>query len=310
MKKKLVVLILGGVLCIMAVGGCQGENAGADTTPTPTVTETPTPTPTETPLKTIGTESDSDSSFSVRLMNNTGLDITGFAVKKTEDAEYPENMLAQNDIFAADEERNLYYDSGVVPGSESVQDTTSVAETEGEAGEKALTQGYDIMLTFSDGSTLELNSFPFEDIEEGELCVEDGVAFVKYTSVSTQQEVSTKEAQLAVKSQKEAEAAAAAEEAQRQAEAAAAAEAQRQAEAEAAEEAQRQAEAEAAAEAQRQAEAAAAAEAQRQAEAEAAAEAQRQAEAEAAEEAQRQQEQQQNSDTTENDACLGDGLTW
>ena len=310
MKKKLVALILGVLLCAMAVGGCQGESNGADaaSTPTATPTSTPTPTPTEAPVKAIGTESDSESVFKVRLTNSTGLDITGISVKKTEDTEYPENMLVQDDIFVGNEKRDLYYDSGVIPTQEATQE--DVAETEGDAGQKALTQGYDIMLNFSDGSSLELNSFPFDDIEEGELCVEDGVAFVKYTSVNTQQEVSTKEAQLAVKAQKEAEAAAAAE-AQRQAEAAAAAEAQRQAEAEAAAaaEAQRQAEAEAAAEAQRQAEAEAAAEAQRQAEAEAAAEAQRQAEEEARRQ-QEQQQQQQNTDTSENDACLGDGLTW
>ena len=132
-------------------------------------------------------------------------------------------------------------------------------------------------MVFDDQSTLVLNAFPFTDIKEGEICLEDAVAFVKYKSVATKEEISTKDAELNIRAQAEA----AAEEARKQAEE----EARKQAE----EEARRQAE-----EARRQAE-----EARRQAEEEA----RRQAE-----EAKRQQQQSSGGNTQE--GCVGDGLIY
>ena len=172
----------------------------------------------------------------------------------------------------------LYFDSASVPTQAPAQE-----------GEKLLTPGYHIQITMADGTNYVLNNFPFGDIEEGEICLEDGVAFVKYKSVSSGEDVSTKEAELTIKANNEAAAAAAAQ---------AAAEAQAQAEAEAAAQAEAEARAQAEAEeaARREAEAAAAAQA-------------------AAEEAARQQQQQQQqqdtpADSGSGDSCLNGGLLW
>ena len=148
-------------------------------------------------------------------------------------------MLETEDVFADQEKRNLYYDS--TSAKEMGED--QAVETEEDA--KVLQPQIDIQLTFDDQSVLVLSAFPFGDVEEAQIYLEDEVAFIQYESLASNEMISTKEAELTIK----AEAAA-------QAEAEAAAAAQAQAEAEAAAAAQAQAEAEAAAAAQAQAEAA------------------------------------------------------
>ncbi len=197
MKKK---LLLWACLCMMGVmvltTGCSDKKE--ETTKT---TEEKEPE-----LKTIGTES--EDAFKVELKNSTGKDITAISVKLTEAAEYPATMLAAGDVFADEESRILYYKA-----EEAAADTANAED----ANAKVLTQGYDIQLTFEDSSTAELHSFPFEDIEKGEICFADEVAYVSYTSVSTEQKVETKEAELTIKADKEAAEKKAAEEAAAQA---------------------------------------------------------------------------------------------
>ena len=280
MKKKLLLTAGVSLMFGMAVllGGCQGKNDDSDTN----IEEKQK----EEVLKNIGTESDGENVYKVVLENKTGKDIVGFSIKDSSMTEFPENMLEENDIFENDEKRNLFYDATSAVKAAENQET-------GEDGSaKVLNPQMDIQLTFEDQTSLILTAFPFGDVEEAQICLEDEVAFVQYESLASEELVSTKEAELRIKT--EAEAAA---QAQAEAEAAAAA----QAEAEAA--AQAQAEAEAAAQAQAEAEAAAAA----QAEAEAAAAAQAQAEAEAA--AAEQQEAQQSQDNL-GAGCVNDGLVY
>lgn len=286
MKRKVITALLIGALgagCLFT--GCAGNeetNSEKEATvteeATPTPTETPTPTPTEAPLKAIGTESEAQTVYKVKLTNSTGADISAVAVKEMSQEAFPANMMAEGDAFVGGEQRMLYFDSASVPTQAPAQE-----------GEKLLTPGYHIRITMADGTNYVLNNFPFGDIEEGEICLEDGVAFVKYKSVSSGEDVSTKEAELTIKANNEAAAAAAAQ---------AAAEAQAQAEAEAAAQAEAEARAQAEAEeaARREAEAAAAAQA-------------------AAEEAARQQQQQQQqqdtpADSGSGDSCLNGGLLW
>ena len=274
MKRKVITALLIGALgagCLFT--GCAG-NEETNSEKEATVTEEATPT--EAPLKAIGTESETQTVYKVKLTNSTGADISAVAVKEMSQEAFPANMMAEGDAFVGGEQRMLYFDSASVPTQAPAQE-----------GEKLLTPGYHIQITMADGTNYVLNNFPFGDIEEGEICLEDGVAFVKYKSVSSGEDVSTKEAELTIKANNEAAAAAAAQ---------AAAEAQAQAEAEAAAQAEAEARAQAEAEeaARREAEAAAAAQA-------------------AAEEAARQQQQQQQdtpADSGSGDSCLNGGLLW
>ena len=167
-------------------------------------------------LKPIGTE-DADA-LKIRLRNSTGKDIKAVSVKKIEDTEFPENMLEENDVYVMDEERYLYY---IVEDQEDiVQKNTSqedaVQEDTALEEEKLLTEGYDIQLTFDDDTVAVLHAFPMEDMEEGEILLEEGVAYLKYESLTTKELVETKEAELAVKAQEEAETQRLAEEAEAQ----------------------------------------------------------------------------------------------
>ncbi len=191
MKKRIVAGIICGMMVLSFVG-CGSKEETKETETVITVEETEAET-----FKTIGEEFTTEEGFSVKLKNNTGLEIVGVSVKLSEDTEFPANMLAEEDVFAVEEERMLYV-------ANTVEDE---AEETIDADEKLLTQGYDIQLTFADESVKVLHGFPFEDIAEGEICLEDEVAFVKYVSVSTNENVSTKEAELAVKEQEEAAAA-------------------------------------------------------------------------------------------------------
>ena len=142
----------------------------------------------------------SEEGFQVKLKNMTGKDIQGVSVKEMEEEEFPENFLKEEDVFAAEEERTLYFNPEEEEENEEAEDASAEAEQTdaNKPEEKLLTPGYDIEISFSEEETFVLHAFPFEDIEEGELLLEDNVVFVKYTSKSTEEEISTKEAELAI----------------------------------------------------------------------------------------------------------------
>ena len=153
----------------------------------------------------------------------------------TDEDAYPENMLEEGDVFADQERRNLYYKALEKNENEDVTEESETTENDGTDDEKVLEQGYDVQLTFEDDSTAELHAFPFGDIEKGDLCYADDVAYLTYTSIESKEQIDTKEAELAVKQaaeQKAAEEAAQAAAEQKAAEEAAAQAAAEQAAAE------------------------------------------------------------------------------
>lgn len=191
MKKRIIASVLLVVMVISMIGcGKKVETEATESTMAETETETPEP---ET-YKSIGTEKEGDTVYCVKLKNSTGKNISGVSIKTIEETEFPKNMLKDGDVYVKGEERNLYYE--VI---ENEKETESVAEgASEESGEKLLTPGYDVQITFDDGTSKILHGFPFDDIKEGEIFLEDEVAFLKYKNVSAGDEVSTKEAELAV----------------------------------------------------------------------------------------------------------------
>ncbi|NBI63330.1 hypothetical protein D3Z38_09800 [Clostridiales bacterium] len=161
--------------------------------------------------------------YEATLENATGKAITGLETKDSAAQEFSENKLLGGDIFAKEEKRRLVCDA-----------TKAVTDAEADAQ-------CDIRLTFDDGRQLVLTDVPFSDMEQCQICLEDEVAFLTYTSLKTEEEVSTKDAELKLKAEAEKRAA---EEAKRKAEE----EAKKKAE----EEARKKAEAEAAARAAQQ----------------------------------------------------------
>ena len=65
---------------------------------------------------------------------------------------------------------------------------------------------YQVQITLADGTVYELSSLGLDDIDQNvELCLEDDIVFVKYTSKASGDAVSTKEQEVAAKAQKDAE---------------------------------------------------------------------------------------------------------
>lgn len=187
MKNRIYIGLIFGIMSLSLVG-CGGdkktETKESETIIVETVAET---------FKTIGDETENENAFSLKVKNNTGLDITGVSIKLFDETEFPANMLVEDDTFAVNEERILYF-----------ADVDKETEETQSEDEKVMTPGYDIQITFADESVKVLHGFPFGDIAEGEICLEDEVAFVKYVSLSTGENVSTKDAELATKQAEEA----------------------------------------------------------------------------------------------------------
>ena len=150
----------------------------------------------------IGTVKTGDTVLKVELMNLTGQEITGFALKEASEEEFGENLLSGGDPYAADEIRILYWD---MEGAD-------------------LSCRFDVEVTLADESVYVLHSFPFYDIYEGRICLVEDVLFLEYVSPWTGKEVVTRtseidirEAERLEKEKEEAERIAAEEEAARQA---------------------------------------------------------------------------------------------
>ena len=172
-------------------------------------------------LKTIGEkpEEDTEGVFSVKLKNLTGKVITGVTVKNEKDEEYPDNFLKEEDKFEADEERVLWFDPNAKDkadeenkdSSDDTKETTDTEETKTEdakTDEKAEGEDkddaekeipkYNIQLTFEDGTTAEIHTFPFGDTEEAELKLEGEVAYLVFDSISQKKEYNTLETEKAL----------------------------------------------------------------------------------------------------------------
>ena len=189
MKRKVLVTLC---LCMIGLAGMV-TGCGSQKEETPVVEEEKK----EPELKTIGQED--KEAFKVEVKNATGKNIKGVAIKLTDEEAYPENMLEEGDVFADQESRNLYYKVLEKNENEDVTEESETTENDGTEDEKVLEQGYDVQLTFEDDSTAELHAFPFGDIEKGDLCYADDVAYLTYTSIESKEQIDTKEAELAVK---------------------------------------------------------------------------------------------------------------
>lgn len=200
-KSKLTWAAISAAAALMLTG-CSGSTeeseSPAETTTITTATETTTAVETTAATTTdpddllpiIGNESEGENVFAVHLTNGTGMPIVGFAISAGEDVEFSDNLLENDDAFAADEERILYYDA-----------------TEALSKNEANGTVYAIELTFEDETTAVLHQFPFGDIEDGTIKIEAAMAYLEYTSLESKDTVSTKEIEAArIEEEKEAEA--------------------------------------------------------------------------------------------------------
>lgn len=140
----------------------------------------------ETALQAIGTES--PDAYKVLLTNRTGDAITGFSVKASTEAEFPANMMEADMKVGNDETVCLYY-------------APPETEAEESSSGKMLRTTYEFSVTNENGREIRMPGLIFDDIEEAELCFEDEVGFIRYISVDSGEEITTKEMALLLQAQ-------------------------------------------------------------------------------------------------------------
>ena len=205
MKKKIIMALLVGSLAATAPVSCFAAATSAKTT-----AEADTAEETEEAsedLKTVGEETEDAISF--KLKNATTKKITGLAIKTTEDAEFPENMMAADDSFALKEKKTVFFTKA---------DTADAAQsTETAAEDQAPT--YDLHLTFEDQTTADVHGVALEDLVTLVIREKNGIVYGTYQKQSDKEKASTYDTEKALADQAAADAAA---QAQAEADAAAA----------------------------------------------------------------------------------------
>ncbi len=187
-KQHVLALSLALVMSGAVLTGCQdSEESSPAPTETAVTTATPTTEPTqaetepattqqpEESFQSIGTPAQGEGIYAIELTNATDAAITAITISIGGSQDYSANMLEEDDPFAAEETRILYYD------------TTQDAAEDGEEPDYTLT------LTMEGDMVAELHAFPFADMTSGKICydADEGVAYLVYTSEETDEEVNT-----------------------------------------------------------------------------------------------------------------------
>ena len=196
MKKKIVTVLMTAMLgsSILFAQTAMAADTAEQTEDTAKADETSEEKTEE--LKTIGEkpEKETEGILDVKLKNLTGKVITGFTIKNEKDEKYPDNFLKEDDKFAADEERELWFDLNKKDETSDAEKTEDAkTEENAENTEEKEIPKYNIQLTFEDGTTSEIHTFPFGDTEEAELHLEGSVAYLVFDSASQKKSINTLE---------------------------------------------------------------------------------------------------------------------
>lgn len=199
MKKAVLCLMLALCLC-GTVTGCGKKEEPAKKTEEKTETkETKKKETKEEKEEYMVIGNENAEAFAILLKNGTGQDITAITVKTSDKAEYPASMMKSGETLKNGKTAKFFYTP------EKTGDSAKGASDT----DKLVNITYNMQVTLADGSVIELSSFGFEDIkEEAELCYEESVGYIKYTSKTSGDSVSTKEQELGAKAQRDAAAAA------------------------------------------------------------------------------------------------------
>ncbi|MDO4622197.1 MAG: hypothetical protein Q4B22_04515 [Eubacteriales bacterium] len=135
-------------------------------------------------LKTIGSEN--AGAKRINVTNKMGMGIKSISVLNDENAE-ANNLLAEGDVFAADEDRILYY--------EVAADTSAGDDN---ASEKMTVPSIIVKITTEDDMEYTLHGFPVEDASGVAITIDadNNIAYFTYKSKSSGEEVSTLETEI------------------------------------------------------------------------------------------------------------------
>ena len=219
MKKKIVMALLVGSLAAVTPAVCFAAETDAKAEETSTdaaeadgeeadeeeETEETDAADTETDEKkeekTVGEKTEDCITF--RLKNSTTKKITGVAIKTSEDAEFPENMMEEGDSFELKEKKKIFFTKA---GAD-----TEAADTAEASEDKAPT--YDLHITFEDETTADVHGVALENLGTLVIREKEGIVYGTYKQKSDKEKVSTLETEKAIAAEETAAAEAAAAEA-------------------------------------------------------------------------------------------------
>jgi hypothetical protein len=141
----------------------------------------------------IGSTSDSST---ISATNKTGQSITAVAIKSSSNEAY-DSALEQDSDWENDAVAEIHFSEPESEASATSEDDTDLI----------LNNLQSISFTTADGMTYELHQLNLSDIQDASLYLEDQIAYLEYTSVSTGEEVNTLDAEKAYQEQVAAEAA-------------------------------------------------------------------------------------------------------
>lgn len=196
MNKSKYIAVAAAAAMALTMAGC-GFSGGdvVEVTPTPMATPTPTvmpitatPLPTSTPAPKMIGKKTAQAKF-IYLTNNLQNDIREFYLRVSGDDEgdWGNNLLSAETAFKAAEQVQMYYN-----GSSSDMSGQTDTENSTETSESSLK--YDMKLVTADGSSYEIYSVDFGDMEKATLLLDqDGSSvYLRYMSLSTKKEADTR----------------------------------------------------------------------------------------------------------------------
>lgn len=187
MKKRYV--LIAGLLAMSLVTGCGDKNAASDNaaTPTPEATiETSGKGNVVEMQQTTGIDktkitnimgTKTATSSELVITNNTGLEIASFFTRPAGEEDWSDDYIQSKFRLQDKGQALFYYDS-------------TAKDEDGNTVTK-----YDLKISYTneDEEDCLFRNLTLSDIEELKLNMEDGVPFVKYTSLATKKEISTLE---------------------------------------------------------------------------------------------------------------------
>lgn len=174
MKYKKLLIVLTAVTALGMAGCGKSSKETAEVTPTPVPTAAPTAAPaTSTPLltstpapKLIGVKT-STAKF-VYLTNSTKGEIREIYLRAAGGEEWGKNLVPAEATIKAAEQVQMYYTS--------------------DSAKNAI---YDMKIVDGDGNAYEIYSVQLSDMEKAKLMIDNGEAYLTYTSLSEKSEKST-----------------------------------------------------------------------------------------------------------------------
>lgn len=170
-KKKAAAVTLCAFMALAGMGcGKQNQEMDAAVTPVPTatpvpVTSTPTPMPTPTGApKRIGVKT--DTAKYVTLVNNAGVDL--------------------REIYIQDDETEEWGNS-LIPSESSIRDKERVQMFYEPQNDKE----YHLKIVTENAEEFEIYGAELDDMKQAALYIEEGTAYLKYTSLSSKTEKTT-----------------------------------------------------------------------------------------------------------------------